>query len=152
MQVCVWRNRFSEWWRNAQTEGTWKELSQETDRRQLTIFFSAWWLHSEEHDTIFGAFGSALERCAVGESERQRDECFSCSHAFLTQSITAHFKLTSQFRYQWFLLNRRQEKTFTNTNCIFADLIHNYTLNISSASIHVYKSNNMPHQHWQYLQ
>ncbi len=71
MQVCVWRNSFTKRWKNAQTVGTWKELSQETE---LTVFFSTWWLHAEEHDTIFGVFRSALERCAARDKEKQEGQ------------------------------------------------------------------------------
>lgn len=50
--------------------------------------------------------------------EAKDDECFSCSHSVWTQSITTKFKLTSQFHYRWFLLNRRPEETLTNKNSI----------------------------------
>lgn len=77
-----------------------KEISQEIESRQLTILFSAWWLHSEEHDTVFGALRPALERCTVAV-ERGSDEVLGCSH---TDLITVRFKLTSQFQCRWFLL------------------------------------------------
>lgn len=80
-----------------------KEISEEIEGRQLTILFSAWWLHPEEHDTVFGALGPALERCTVGV-ERGRDEVLGCSHADLIQFITVRLKLTSQFQCRWFLL------------------------------------------------
>lgn len=78
-------------------------------RGQLTVLLPAWWLHSEEHDTIFGALWSALERCTVeGQTEKERRVWLLCPHTF--KNTVKNKRLTFQFQYQWFLLKRREEK------------------------------------------
>lgn len=81
-------------------------------REQLTVLLPARRLHPEEHDAVFAALRSALERCAA----TQREECkcwVPIRSACSPKEKEEKSRLTSLFQYRWFLLSRRREERLT---------------------------------------